>query len=98
MVYYSRYVDNLCSLGIRLSSYSTLVLWVANMRRRDKIRIVLLIAFVLLLVALDWAALHDIVKGEPNLHAEYGMVVFSVIVFGVLILVGLGRVKGTNIG
>jgi hypothetical protein len=58
----------------------------------------LLIAIVLVLVALDWAAVHDILKGEPNLHGEYAMVVFSVVTFAVLIYIGLrGRHKGANV-
>ena len=48
---------------------------------------VLLIGIVVLLLVLDWAPLHDILKGEPNLHAEYGMILFSVIVFGALIFI-----------
>ena len=46
---------------------------------------------VVLLLALDWAALHDILKGEPNLYAEYTMIVFSTIIFGVMIFIGLRR-------
>ncbi|MCJ7667978.1 MAG: hypothetical protein MUP04_06835 [Anaerolineae bacterium] len=53
----------------------------------DRMKTVLLIGMVLLLLALDWAALHDILKGGPNLHAEYGMILFSVIVFGALIFI-----------
>jgi len=34
------------------------------------------IHFILLL---DWAALHDIIKGEANTLAEYSMLVFSLI-------------------
>lgn len=52
---------------------------------------VLLMGIVVLLLALDWAALHDILKGEPNLYAEYGMIVFSIIIFGVIIFIGLRR-------
>jgi len=44
------------------------------------------VGIVALLVAVDWAALHDIVKGEPNPYAEYGMAVFSVVAFGVMIV------------
>ena len=55
---------------------------------------VLLIGMVALLLALDWAALHDILKGEPNLYAEYGMILFSIIVFGVLILTQLFKSLG----
>ena len=51
----------------------------------------LLIGIVVLLLALDWAALHDIMKGEPNLYAEYGMILFSMIIFGVMIFIGLRR-------
>ncbi len=54
---------------------------------------VLLIGMVVLLLALDWAALHDILKGEPNLYAEYGMILFSIVIFGVMIFVGLRRKK-----
>ncbi len=52
---------------------------------------ILLISIVVLLLALDWAALHDILKGEPNLYAEYGITAFSVIVFGAMIFIGLRR-------
>lgn len=52
---------------------------------------VLLIGIVVLLLALDWAALHDILKGEPNLYAEYGIILFSMIIFGVMIFIGLRR-------
>lgn len=38
---------------------------------------------VVLLLALDWGV-HDILKGEPNLYGEYGMVVLSLVVFGAL--------------
>ncbi len=51
----------------------------------------LLVGIVVLLLALDWAALHDILKGEPNLYAEYGMILFSIIMFGVMIFIGLRR-------
>ncbi len=55
---------------------------------------VLLIGMVALLLALDWAALHDILKGEPNLYAEYGMILFSIMVFGVLIFTQLFKSLG----
>ncbi len=44
------------------------------------------VGIVALLVAVDWAALYDIVKGEPDPYAEYGMAVFSVVAFGVMIV------------
>lgn len=50
-----------------------------HMRKRlKKLFWVLVVLFIL---ALDWAALHDIAKGEPNLYAEYSMLVASVIIF-----------------
>ena len=55
------------------------------------VRALLLSAVVLVLLALDWAALHDISKGEPNLYGEYGMLVFSAIVFGLLAFAGLRK-------
>lgn len=39
---------------------------------------------ILVLLALDWAALHDIIRGEPNPHLEYLMIIGSIIVFGVI--------------
>ena len=48
---------------------------------------VLLIGMVVLLLALDGAALHDILKGEPNLYAEYGMILCSTIGFGVMVFI-----------
>ena len=43
-----------------------------------------LAAILLVLLALDWAALHDILKGEPNLYGEYGMLMLSAILFTAL--------------
>lgn len=34
---------------------------------------------VLVLLALNWAALHDIIKGEPNLWMEWRFVIGSVL-------------------
>ena len=43
---------------------------------------VLLIAGLLVLAALDWAALHDILKqNEPNYTAEYTMLATSALIF-----------------
>ncbi len=39
--------------------------------------------FVLALVVLNWAALHDILKGEPNVWLEWTAVVISVALLGV---------------
>jgi len=43
-----------------------------------------ILVVVLILLALDWAALHDILKGEPDTYGEYAMLVFSLLVFGFL--------------
>ncbi|MFQ6114980.1 MAG: hypothetical protein ACE5NG_13020 [bacterium] len=62
-------------------------------------KIILLIVIVLALLALDWAALHDILKkNEPNLYAEYGMIILSVVIFGIMIFMGMRRKsKSANI-
>ena len=39
--------------------------------------------FVLALAALNWAALHDILKGEPDVWLEWTTVVISVALLGV---------------
>ncbi len=44
------------------------------------IKAIISFAVVLLLLFLDWAALHDIIKGEPDLTLEYAMVASSLIV------------------
>jgi hypothetical protein len=40
---------------------------------------VLVIGSVVLLGALNWAALHDILKGEPDLHAEWAVVICTLV-------------------
>ncbi|MGB3904729.1 MAG: hypothetical protein WBB22_07380 [Anaerolineae bacterium] len=50
-----------------------------------------LAAILLVLLALGWAALHDILKGEPNLYGEYGMLVLSAILFTALTFVILRK-------
>lgn len=45
-----------------------------------------IVAGVLLLLALDWAALHDILKGEANTTVEYTFIAFSLGVFFFLYL------------
>jgi len=65
--------------------------------KSDKIKTILLIGLVLFLLALDWAALDDILKGEPNVYAEYGMVALSIVVFMAMIFTRLKRKnKRTN--
>jgi hypothetical protein len=45
----------------------------------------ILAGVVLLLLALDWAALHDILKqNEPNYTAEYAMLAVSILFFGAM--------------
>ncbi len=61
-------------------------------------RTILLLGLIALLLALDWAALHDILKGEPDPYMEYGMILLSVAMFGLVIFIKLRRRgKGTNI-
>ncbi len=48
-----------------------------------------LLVVVIVLLALDWAALHDILKGESNVVLEYGLLGFSLVVFGSLVYYGL---------
>jgi len=46
---------------------------------------VMLALFVLALLALDWAALHDILKGnEPNYYGEYTALAASALIFAAL--------------
>lgn len=55
--------------------------------RALSLRTALLTALVVLLLALDWAALHDILKGnEPSYRMEYAILAFSLMVFGVMAL------------
>lgn len=45
----------------------------------------LLIAGLLAVAALDWAALHDILKqNEPNYFAEYTMLAASAVIFAAI--------------
>ena len=44
-----------------------------------------MLLFVLVLLALDWAALHDILKGnELNLYSEYTMLAAIAVIFAAL--------------
>jgi len=62
-----------------------------SMKGSDNIKTIVLTAIVVLLLALDWAALHDILKSEPDLYLEYAIVMFSMIVFGLMIFITLKR-------
>ena len=69
------------------------------MKGTDKMKALLLIAVVLILFALDRAALHDILKGKPDLYGNSQMLVFGLILFGLLISVRPRRkIKGINLG
>jgi len=48
-----------------------------------------LLLVVIVLLALDWAALRDILKGEPNVVLEYGLLGVSLVVIGSLVYYGL---------
>ena len=58
---------------------------------RNRIKIIVLTAIALILLALDWAALHDIFKGEPNLYLEYAVVVFSIILISAVVFIMLKK-------
>ena len=49
--------------------------------RRNIFRIVVLFPFLLI----NWAALHDISSGEPNVYLEYSVVVLSIILIVYLV-------------
>ncbi|HLE60698.1 MAG TPA: hypothetical protein VI700_04105 [Thermoanaerobaculaceae bacterium] len=50
-----------------------------------------MVGCVLLLGALDWAALHDILKGEADVRAEWGVVIGTLVLTGVAIAWRLAR-------
>jgi hypothetical protein len=52
---------------------------------------ILLVAILLVLLALDWAALHDILRGEPNLWMEWAVVALSAAVVALLVINRLAR-------
>ncbi len=49
-------------------------------------KLLLVFLTALMLAALDWAALHDILKGEPDVSNEYAIVALSVVAFIALFL------------
>jgi ABC-type sulfate transport system permease component len=54
-------------------------------------RLVIIFAVVALL-ALDWAALHDILKrNEPGYAAEYSMLTASIVIFAALLFTHLRK-------
>lgn len=57
----------------------------------------LLAALVVLLVALDWAALHDILKEQENTTAEYVMLfIFGGIFLTLIFVWASNRIKKAN--
>jgi hypothetical protein len=48
---------------------------------------------VLLLFLLDWAALHDILKGEPEPYEEIAMLLVSIFIFLIIFFKQKGGVK-----
>lgn len=57
---------------------------------------IILLLIVLLILLLDWAALHDIMKGEPDLLLEYFMVAISLLVVPVMLNYVLRQSTGTG--
>jgi len=48
---------------------------------------------IIILLMLDWAALHDIVKGtQPGYWAEYAMLTVSAIVFAAIAFFGFRKI------
>jgi hypothetical protein len=56
----------------------------------------LLVAVLLVLLVLDWAALHDILKGEPNVWMEWAVVALSAVVVALLAIQQLARRRGAD--
>jgi len=55
---------------------------------------ILLGIIIVIFLMLDWAALHDIIKGkEPNYWGEYAILVISVIVFITIARIGFRKSK-----
>jgi large-conductance mechanosensitive channel len=47
---------------------------------------------ITILLMLDWAALHDIIKGnQPSYWAEYAMLIISVIAFITIAFIGFRK-------
>jgi hypothetical protein len=64
--------------------------WEAPMVRKGLIWLL-----VLAVVALDWAALHDILKGEPNAWMEWTIVIASMVLGVVYLFRTLRRGKAS---
>lgn len=57
----------------------------------EKIKNSSLIVVCLIILAFDWAALHDIINGESNLYAEYALLACSGLVFTLLLFVKFSK-------
>lgn len=53
----------------------------------------LLIIILIFLFILDFLAMHDILMHEPDLNAEYGMFIFSLIAISIVIFISLRKGK-----
>ena len=51
---------------------------------------------IIVLIVLDWAAIHDIIKGETNLTLEYSLIVLSIIVILAIIAIYVRKIKKSN--
>jgi lipid II:glycine glycyltransferase (peptidoglycan interpeptide bridge formation enzyme) len=59
---------------------------------REIIIKIIQVSFVLIILALDWAALDDITTGnEPNFNAEYLMLIISGIIFGFMAFIYINK-------
>ena len=59
------------------------------------IKKLLIVLVIIILLALDWTALHDIIKGEANQTLEYITAAFSLVVFVMLVLFWIRSRKRT---
>ena len=69
---------------------------VSSLKALETLKKPLLFGMVVLLLALDWAALHDITKGETNVEWEYGILYFSIFVFAMLAFAWLRKKRVSN--
>lgn len=79
----SNYAAEYAMLFLSAAAFAGLITYgVARKLTGRGLRAGLLAGFVVLLLVLDWAALHDIIKGnEPSYWMEYSIVGFSLVVF-----------------
>jgi hypothetical protein len=56
-------------------------LWLAKINSEGNMKKIWIALFLLFVLAVDWAALHDILKGEPDPWMEWAFVLTSVALF-----------------